>query len=259
VTPSLSTIAATAGRARPRAWCDGAMASRAAFAARSSAASRPFSTCRSRPARTEARPFSAAPPAASNRSTSCPACAATCAMPAPIAPAPMTATAASLLKPFMKETSRLEVETAARSVIDVRAFVLDRPGRRRAEPLRRLERPVGLGHQRPAEDDEVGLAVGQHLLAQVRAVQETDRAGRDAGPAADGLRERQLIAGMNRDLLARIVAARGAVDQIDMAVRLEDAGEPDAVLDVPAALDPFGNAQAHEQRQLVRPFGPHRL
>src|SRR5690606_18459085 len=116
-------------------------------------------------------------------------CAATWAMPAPMAPAPMTATAASLLKPSIERSSRLEVEPGVRSVVDVRAFVLNGPFRRRAELLCRLKRPVGIGHHRPAENDEIGLAVGQDLLAQIGAVQQADRAGRYSRFVAHRLRQ----------------------------------------------------------------------
>ena len=78
-----------------------------------------------------------------------------------------------------------------------------------------------------------------------------DRAGEDAGVLANALGKRRLIAGADRNLRRRDVAARRAVDQVD-AERLQLARELDRLLDVPAAVDPIGRGNAREQRQLLR-------
>jgi hypothetical protein len=94
-TPASSTIASTTSFALTHApgVCTGSI--RPAAERASSALIRPFDASVSNVAASLRAASSAAPVRASNSSTRWPACAATCAMPAPIAPAPMTATTAS--------------------------------------------------------------------------------------------------------------------------------------------------------------------
>ena len=74
----------------------------------------------------------------------------------------------------------------------------------------------------------------------------------------DGARQRHLIAGADRDLLRRRIAAARDMDG-GAAARFERAGEGDGLLDVPAALDPIGRRNPHADRHVGRHDGAHRV
>ena len=63
----------------------------------------------------------------------------------------------------------------------------------------------------------------------------------------DGLRERHLIAGAERDLLQRRYAAGGHIDPVDAAL-FQLVGEFDGLRDIPAALDPVGRRHLDADR-----------
>ncbi|EWS57776.1 hypothetical protein Y694_04274 [Methylibium sp. T29-B] len=87
-----STMASTTSRAPAAASIDVAGVMRASVACAASALRRPFATSASRPVASRRNAASAAPSRASCSCTGCPAWAATCAMPAPMMPAPITHT-----------------------------------------------------------------------------------------------------------------------------------------------------------------------
>src|SRR6185295_9965726 len=71
---------------------------------------------------------------------------------------------------FMAPTSALE---------DVSSLVLHRPADLRLEDFGRVQRPVGIVQKGARHDHDVGLAVGQHLLRHVGAVDQAHCPGGD--------------------------------------------------------------------------------
>ena len=98
-TPSFSTIASIARSAPAQSSIERAGLMRAATASRSAAVSFPFSTSFARVAPSLSTAFFASSGAASATTTSTPACAATCAIPEPICPAPMIAILSIAMSP----------------------------------------------------------------------------------------------------------------------------------------------------------------
>ena len=92
LTPRFSTMASTTRPASASSDIAPAGTMRAIAASAAAASSLPLVTRPSRVAFSLSRASRAAPSRASYRYTRCPACAATCTMPAPIVPAPITAT-----------------------------------------------------------------------------------------------------------------------------------------------------------------------
>ena len=118
------------------------------------------------------------------------------------------------------------------------------------------QRPDGIGEQRSPEDDEVGLIVGDDRFGQIRAVDQADGASQQAGVGFDGGGEGHLVAGMDGDLLPRVIAAGGAIDQIDVAAfRPAMRQRRMAVVERPAAVHPIGTGDAQEERQIGGPGG----
>ena len=122
----------------------------------------------------------------------------------------------------------------------------------------RAQRPRRVAQRLAAEQHDVGLARLEDVLGLLRLGDQPDRPRRDAGALPDRRGERHLVAGAERDLLRRRVAAGGAVDEID-AERAEQRRERDGVVERPAALDPVAGRDAHRQRELGRPGRAHRL
>ena len=65
----------------------------------------------------------------------------------------------------------------------------------------------GAAQQRPAEHNQIGASVSDYFLAHIGAMEQSDGSRGQAGLAPDGLGQRHLVAGMDRYLLARVVAA----------------------------------------------------
>src|SRR5690606_1287469 len=78
--------------------------------------------------------------------------------------------------------------------------VLDGPVRKGgAEGQRRLEGPVRLPEELTAEEDQVGLALGDDRFSLLRTGDQPDRPRGDARLLADPLREGDLVARLRRD------------------------------------------------------------
>src|ERR1035437_1390347 len=97
----------------------------------------------------------------------------------------------------------------------------------------------------------VGLPRCDDLFGLFRLGDEADGDGVDAGCLFQGLRERHLIAGAERNFLQGRHAARGGVDPVDAAL-FQLFGKFDGLREVPAALDPVGRRNLDADRLRVR-------
>jgi hypothetical protein len=122
---------------------------------------------------------------------------------------------------------------------NVGALVLHRPGEAiGAQRLGGVQRPIGIVEQHAAQNHEIGTAVGNDLFGSLRRRDQADRRGCNAGVAPNALGERNLIAGMDRNALARIEPAAAGVDEIDVAGRLQGARERNRILQGPSRPPP---------------------
>src|SRR5436190_18671602 len=85
----------------------------------------------------------------------------------------------------------------------------------RAESLRGVQGEVGVAQEFAGEKDDVGLTVANDGLGLIWCRDQSDGAGENAGLFADLLRERNLVAGSERNLGLDGVAAGGGVNQVD--------------------------------------------
>src|SRR5450759_4242087 len=133
--------------------------------------------------------------------------------------------------------------------LGLRAAVLVRPLHVRAELPRGTLRPVRVTEEGARHDDRVGPARGENLFRLPGLRDHSDRGRRDARLAPYRFRERHLVAGGDRNLRLRDVAAARAVDEID-AFRLQELRELDRLREVPSALHPVRRRDADEDRPL---------
>src|SRR6185437_1288170 len=94
------------------------------------------------------------------------------------------------------------------------AGVLNRPGDLLLELVCGVERPVGVAQELAGKEDEVGLVVADDLVGLDWPGDHPDRACGQLGLAVNDLRVRHLVAGADRNLLGRVVASAGDVDQV---------------------------------------------
>ena len=95
-----------------------------------------------------------------------------------------------------------------RGLEDICAFVLDRPIRVFGVQLgRRMKRPVGIGKKRAPQHDQIGPLIGNDLFTEIGAMQQSYSGGRDPCIAFDSFGQRDLVSGVNRDILSRIIGA----------------------------------------------------
>jgi hypothetical protein len=129
------------------------------------------------------------------------------------------------------------------------AFVLDGPVAGLVEVGGGAEGPVGIAEEFAGERDYVGLAGADDLVGLGGLGDHADGAGGEAGFAADAVGEGDLVAGADGDLLARVVAAGGDVEEVD-AFGFDETGEVDDVFDgeavrgVGGGVDPVGGGDA---------------
>ena len=106
--------------------------------------------------------------------------------------------------------------------------------------------------------DEIGLARADDRLGLFSLGDQADGHGGDARGLLHGARQRHLIARAERDLLLCREPAAGHVDEVG-AARLGCRGEGDALLDIPATLDPVRAGDAEADGIARRHHGPHRI
>ena len=126
--------------------------------------------------------------------------------------------------------------------------------------LRHL-RPARIDQRLARDGDQVGLALLQDGLGEVRIDDEPDRHRHDAGLPAHALGVGHLEAPAALDARRRrraVQAAGGAVDHVD-AARLELLRVGHRVVHGPAAIEAVDGGDAQEQRLVLRPCGAHRL
>ena len=81
-----------------------------------------------------------------------------------------------------------------------------------AQALRGVERPVGIAQHLASQQHDVGVSLA-NLLRLFGVGDHADRGGGDPRLAPDSGRERNLIAGAERNFAASDIAARGAIDE----------------------------------------------
>ena len=117
-----------------------------------------------------------------------------------------------------------------------------------------MERPIWVAQHFACEQDEIGRVGADDLVGLGGRGDLAYCRGRDFGFAADLRGEGNLVAGAGGNGSAGDVAPGGDVDEID-AMLLEDAGQRDRLIDIPAAVCPFGGGDADEERQIGGPLG----
>ena len=121
-----------------------------------------------------------------------------------------------------------------------------------------MERPVRVAEELAGQKDEVGLAGADDLVGLGGLGDHAYGAGGDFGFVPDGFRVVDLVAGADGDLLGRVIAAGGDIDQID-ALLLHELGEGYGLGEVPACAEgfrgPVSGGDADEERQVLRPRG----
>ena len=104
------------------------------------------------------------------------------------------------------------------------ALVLDGPASGLVEVGGGAEGPVGFAEELAGEENDAGLSGADDLVGLGGVGDHADGAGGEAGFAVDAVGEGDLVAGAEGDLLTRIVAAGGDVEEID-AFGFYEAGE----------------------------------
>ena len=98
-----------------------------------------------------------------------------------------------------------------------------------SQRLRGPNGPRGIGQHCARKDDHIGAAIGEDFGGMSGLGDHADRSGGDARLVADRVGERDLIARMQGDFLLVRYAARGAVDQINVASRRQPSGKVQAI------------------------------
>jgi hypothetical protein len=110
-----------------------------------------------------------------------------------------------------------------------------------AEMFGGVESPERIEQHLAREEDEVCTTVLQDLLSKVRGSDHPDRARRDIGFMTDLLGKRYLVTWSARKVgIGRSgtqIPTRRTIDEIDTQL-FQFTGEDNAVLDLPAAIDP---------------------
>jgi hypothetical protein len=143
-------------------------------------------------------------------------------------------------------------------MLGCRALVLGWPFRSLTQRGGGVQRPVGVAQHLAGQENQIGLAAGNNRVGLRRIGNHAHRSGRHFGFLAYSRGERDLVTGADRDLYVRNHASRGAIDQID-AVRAKEMCELNGLVDIPSTLSPVGCGDAHQQRQMLRPFGADRV
>ena len=109
--------------------------------------------------------------------------------------------------------------------------------------------PARVVQHRARQRHRVGVALGEDALGLLGLGDQADGDHRQVHRLLHAPRERQLVAGAQRNLLGGRDAAGGHVHRRATA-RLQLAREGDRVLHVPAAVHPVGGGHAHPHRPL---------
>ncbi len=124
------------------------------------------------------------------------------------------------------------------------------------------ERPVRIAQHFAGEEHDIRLPGTDNLVGLGRLGDHTHGASRNSSFAPDSFRERDLVAGADRDLLAGIVASRGDVDEIDV-LGAQQTGELHGFVHRKAAgvltvgVHPVGRGDPDPDRQVRREGGAH--
>jgi hypothetical protein len=101
-----------------------------------------------------------------------------------------------------------------------------------------MERPVGVAERFPSQQNNICLPGADNLIRLLRCRDHAHGARRNIGLPADAICERNLVSGTDGDLLARVISAGRAVNEID-AFGLQKAGERDGIFYREAACRSF--------------------
>src|SRR5260370_6124596 len=111
----------------------------------------------------------------------------------------------------------------------------------------RPQGPIRISQKFAGYDDCVRLSANDDVLGLNGRCDHPDRTGKDVGFPPYLLRKLRLITRTDGNLCMQYIAARRAVDQV-CSKFLQVAGEFNRLLNIPAAIDPIGRRNTHEQR-----------
>ena len=117
-------------------------------------------------------------------------------------------------------------------------FVLDRPHSGFVKSLRGMERPIGITEHFPSQRNNICLPGEDNLIGLLRCCDHAHRARRNADLPTDPLGECNLVSGTDGNLLARVIAAGRAVNEID-AFDLQKPSERNGIFYSEAAFRNF--------------------
>ena len=116
------------------------------------------------------------------------------------------------------------------------------------------ERPVRVAQCRAADLHGIRRTRFQYFLGLLRLGDESHRGGRDAGARPHLLGERHLIAGLHRNGHIGNQTAGGHVNQVH-AMRLQNLGQIDGLIEIPATCGPVGGGDTNQKRHGLRNDG----
>ena len=106
------------------------------------------------------------------------------------------------------------------------ARVLHGPGDLLVQGRGGMERPVWVAEKFARQQNDIRLAGANELVGLRRGSDHADGSGRDSSFVTDGLGVVNLVSGADGDLLRRVIASGGDVDEVDAFVA-EVPGEVD--------------------------------
>ena len=121
----------------------------------------------------------------------------------------------------------------------------------------RSQWPIRIAQQLACDKDRVRLSGSDDLLCLNWRSDHPNRTGHDFSFPTNPLSKRRLVPGTDRNFCMRHAAARRAIDQVHPCLP-QSPSKLNRLFDIPAAIDPIGGGNAHEQRRSLWPGGPNR-
>ncbi|MDX6559486.1 MAG: hypothetical protein QOF72_2535 [Blastocatellia bacterium] len=121
----------------------------------------------------------------------------------------------------------------------------------------RSQWPIRIPQELPCDKDRVRLSGSDDLLCLNWRSDHPHRTRHDFSFPTNPLSKRRLVPGADRNFCMRHAAARRTIDQIHSYLP-QSPGKLNRLFDIPAAIDPIGGRNAHEERRSLGPRGSNR-
>src|SRR6266404_9473024 len=123
--------------------------------------------------------------------------------------------------------------------------------------MSRSQWPIRIAEKLACDKDRVCLSGSDDLLRLNWRSDHPNRTRHDFSFSTNPLSKRRLIPRTDRNLCMRHTAARRTIDQVHSYLP-QSPSKLDRLFNIPAAIDPIGGGNAHEQRRSLWPRGPNR-